>query len=187
MGEPAFRPPGVSAINPYLAVRNVDQAVAFYERAFGFTCTRTIRDADGAAVHAELRHLDSVVMVGPQNPSGRVIAPRSGGMRSCNLYTYVACVDAIAVQANDAGGRVMQPPTDEAWGERTCLILDPDGHGWMFATRTEPLADRTAPADPVPEPVSAPTTEPGPGYVDKQVETTDASPMEPPRTDPGGP
>jgi len=51
------------------------------------------------------------------------------------LYCYTPDVDVLRERAEAAGATVAKDAADEFWGDRTCLIIDPDGHAWMWATR----------------------------------------------------
>jgi uncharacterized glyoxalase superfamily protein PhnB len=42
-------------------------------------------------------------------------------------------VDAVLAAAREAGGRVLRPGADAAWGGYTGYFADPDGHPWEVA------------------------------------------------------
>jgi PhnB protein len=50
------------------------------------------------------------------------------------MYCYTPDVDALVARAQAAGAEVAAAPADQFWGDRTCLLVDPDGHAWMWAT-----------------------------------------------------
>jgi PhnB protein len=123
--------PGMQAVNPYLAVRDVAAALDHYERAFGFKRRLVVPGADGKPMHAEVTHRDSVIMLGPESPPERESAaatPRT------SLYVYVADVDRTTAQARAAGSTVVEEPKEQFWGDRTATLVDPDGHRWVIAT-----------------------------------------------------
>ena len=114
-------------INTYLAVANVAATIEFLERAFGFTRGVVLPDADGQVRYAEMRHLDSVVML---IRKGDVATATAG---TAALYTYVGDVDATAAHARQAGAGVGDVQ-DTPWGDRTAIVTDPDGYRWVLAT-----------------------------------------------------
>ncbi len=124
--------PGSQWVNPYLTVPEVESAIDFYQKGFGFTVRATFPGHDGKLNHAELMHKDSLIMLGPANPNMGAFAPQ--GPSPVVLYAYVENVDELAARAAQAGGRVVREPKDEMWGDRCCVIIDPAGHSWMFAT-----------------------------------------------------
>lgn len=119
--------PGMHSINTYLAVANVGASMDFLERAFGFAKGVVLPDADGHVRYAEMRHGESVVML-VQRGDGTAATGGAPG-----LYTYVRDVDAAAVNARSAGAGVTDAE-DQAWGDRTSVVTDPDGYRWILAT-----------------------------------------------------
>ena len=114
-------------INTYLAVANVNASIAFLERVFGFTRGVVLPDTDGQVRYAEMRHGESVVMLIRRGDP----VTASGGAAA--LYTYVADVDRAAAEARKAGAGVTDAE-DQAWGDRTSTVTDPDGYRWVLAT-----------------------------------------------------
>lgn len=132
-------PTGMPWLSPYLAVRDADQSLAFYQKAFGFEKKGAIPGPNGKTGHAEMTWRGSVIMFGPEGayPSteGKVLCPKSSGTPSpVHMYVYCDDVDAMFVRATAAGAVVNIPPTDMFWGDRLCKVTDPDGHVWNFAT-----------------------------------------------------
>jgi uncharacterized glyoxalase superfamily protein PhnB len=115
------------SLNTYLAVANVGASIDFLERTFGFTRGVVLPDTDGQVRYAEMRHGDSVVMLVRRGDS----ATASGGAAA--LYTYVPDVDRAAADARKAGVGVAVAE-DQSWGDRTCVVTDPDGYRWVLAT-----------------------------------------------------
>jgi len=115
------------AINTYLAVANVNASIEFLERAFGFARGVVLADTDGQVRYAEMRHGESVIMLVRRGDS----ATPSGGAAA--LYTYVGDVDQAAANARAVGAGVTDAE-DQAWGDRTSVVTDPDGYRWILAT-----------------------------------------------------
>ena len=50
------------------------------------------------------------------------------------LYVYTEDVDALYAQVIEAGAGDGFSPREMPWGDRVCLVFDPDGHAWNIAT-----------------------------------------------------
>lgn len=130
------RPPDRPWLTPYLMVRDVDAAMTFYRRAFGFEPGFTL-PAGEDTVHGEMRYEgETVVMLGREAASGSPASTPASTETPApiGLYVYCADVDALHGRAADAGAAVLSPPTDMFWGDRVVRLRDPDGHQWSFAT-----------------------------------------------------
>lgn len=129
-------------VTPYLTVKDCSKAIAFYQAAFGFSVRDPVKDDAGAVVHAELTlgREHALVMIGAEGRyGGTAKAPASGGFESpVSLYFYVEDVETLCARAVAAGALVVVPPQETHWGDRMCLLVDPDGHKWNFATRLAP-------------------------------------------------
>jgi PhnB protein len=102
----------MSELYPFLAVRDVDAAVAFYGRAFGATEQRErVRAPDGPQV--------AVLS----------IAGHSVGVA---ISLHVDDPDAVAAAAIAAGASEMFPVADQPYGLRQGRVVDPFGHHWLI-------------------------------------------------------
>lgn len=120
------------AITPYLYYRDVDRAMTFLSKAFGFkACGARMRGADGRTNHATMKLGAGVVMMGRPGASFR--NPKSLGQATQCLYVSVANADAIFDRALRAGAVAIAEPADTAYGHRRCGVKDPEGHEWYFA------------------------------------------------------
>src|SRR5262245_49560042 len=125
------RPANMPWLSPYLTVRSSEEALAFYEKAFGFTVRMTMPGPDGRIGHAEMSWEDAVIMFGPECPQFENKAPATSKVATpVTLYLYCADVDALFARATAAGAKVDMPPQDMFWGDRVCRVTDPDGHSW---------------------------------------------------------
>ena len=61
-------------------------------------------------------------------------APITVGVATASHYLYVEAVDSAFERALDAGAMPLRSPRNEYWGDRTCMVRDPDGHLWMLST-----------------------------------------------------
>ena len=53
---------------------------------------------------------------------------------------YVEDVDAIAVQAVEAGAKTLRPVKDQFYGDRSGTVEDPYGHVWTISTHVEDVS-----------------------------------------------
>jgi PhnB protein len=66
-----------------------------------------------------------------------VLGPQTLGGSSVTLSMYVEDVDAFVDRAVAAGARVVRPPEDQFYGDRSAKLTDPFGHSWHFSTHIE--------------------------------------------------
>ncbi len=143
----APKPDGMAWVCPYLVVSDVETAMAFYEAAFAFEPGMRYGQPDGAPFYGEMHYRGNTIMVGLPKAGTHHPKRRSS---STSLYCYTEDVDALAARARGFGVTVVQEPTDQFWGDRTCLMIDPEGHPWMWATHVKdvdlPRTTKTAKA-----------------------------------------
>lgn len=136
MSAQRCRPKGVPWISPYVIVKDVDQAVQFYEKAFGFERLHLVAGDDGTSWHAEVHYKDHLIMFGKSGAyGGKTKAPTDNGVESpINLYLYCEDVDEFYENALKAGAKSLSAPEDTFWHDRMCRLQDPNGYVWCFAT-----------------------------------------------------
>lgn len=140
-------PPGWPRLSSALYCENAREAIAWYQRAFGFTVEIIVDAPDGSVMHSEIRYGEAMVMVSEGGAAhaarfgvtGR--APKvAGGINTQTLFLYVDDVDAHCAQARAAGATVTMDLTDndygpDYWCDRSYGCVDPDGHLWWFSQR----------------------------------------------------
>jgi PhnB protein len=135
-------PDGFHTISPHLTVKNGEQAIEFYKKAFGAEAVRVTKGPDGTLMHADLRIGDSMLMLNDEFPDWKVLGPQALGGTPVTVHLYVQDADAAWKRAVDAGCSVKMPLQDQFWGDRYGQLVDPFGHQWSIATHIE---------DPTPE------------------------------------
>lgn len=139
MNPLAWKPAEANYVTTYLTVADGARALAFYERAFGFTPGNVMREDDGRVGHAEMHYQGAIViMFAPEGAWGSTDrTPAHMGLSlPLNFYVYCPDVDARTDEAKRAGAKVLAAPQDMFWGDRMAKLEDPDGYVWCFATRT---------------------------------------------------
>ncbi len=146
MANRPAKPNNMPWLTPCLTVKDVDAAVAFYEKAFGFEKQFSMPGPEGRTVHADVAWRDAHVMLGCECAEHSCQSPATTGVRPSNsLYLYCDDVDAFFKRATAAGAQIESPPQDMFWGDRTCTVVDPDGYVWMLATNVADFDPAKAP------------------------------------------
>lgn len=125
-----------------LAVEDLEQAVAFYSAAFGWT----------SAVQTPVYHefsLPRAMRLGlyrrdafARNTGLPPTIPALGATTATELYFGVNDLDATMEQLLTAGARLLSPPALRPWGEECVYFADPDGNVLVLAAapRSDPAA-----------------------------------------------
>jgi PhnB protein len=138
MSEPRNAiPEGASAVIPRLFCRDAAAEIEFCMAVFGAVEGVRRPGADGKVAYAMMLFGPAMLMIESEWPEATNRAPALDGSSSVALYIYVANVDETVERAVAGGARVLMPAADQFWGDRTAWILDPSGHVWTVATRSE--------------------------------------------------
>jgi PhnB protein len=122
------------AVSAALTVTDVKAAVAFYQKAFGFTKRGIMNGPDGKPVHAELELRGTTLMLGPEVPQMGARSPKTLGGSPASLYLLTENADKMVAKAVKMGATSKGPVMDMFWGDRTGTVVDPEGYTWMIAT-----------------------------------------------------
>ena len=143
--EPRRTP--MSAITPYLVVRDARAAISWYAEAFG---AHTVGDPylDGDRIgHAELEVAGATLYLADEYPEYGLEGP-GDGKPPVSLHLSVPDVDAVMDRAESVGATIERPATDEPYG-RGGRLIDPYGHRWMVQSAPAAAAPAPRPGDPV--------------------------------------
>jgi len=123
----------VAEIYPFLAVKDVDAAVAFYSEAFGATeAMERVVAPDGPQV-ALLVIEGQQVGVATEAPDLDTPSPETVGATTVRISLHVDDADAAQTRAVAAGAREMFAVADQPYGLRQGRVVDPFGHHWMIS------------------------------------------------------
>jgi PhnB protein len=128
----------MQTVTPYLLYKDVDTALEFLSRAFGFEEVLRYTGEGGYVNHAEMRFADSKIYLG--DPGDRYRNPKDLDQETVGIYVLVDDVDGHFERAKAAGAEIREKPTDQEYGERRYTALDPEGHCWYFAQPTREVA-----------------------------------------------
>ena len=67
-------------------------------------------------------------------------SPQSIGGSPVSFLLYVEQVDVVTQKAEAAGAKILRPPKDQFYGDRTATLTDPFGHQWTVATHIEDVS-----------------------------------------------
>ena|SRR5436190_147478 len=140
MPEAKAVPTGFHTLTPHITVRNADQALEFYKKAFGAEVQNIARMPNGKVMHAALQIGDSKLMLNEESPEFGALSPLSTGGSGVMLHIYLENVDAAFDRAVSAGAEVKMPLMDQFWGDRYGIVADPYGHKWSLATHIKDMS-----------------------------------------------
>jgi uncharacterized glyoxalase superfamily protein PhnB len=119
-----------ATIVPILVYDDVETALDFLVRAFGFAERLRAQGADGRVTHAQLTFAEGSIIIGRQG--GPFRAPQGAGV-SQYVVVHVKNVDDHFQVATSFGARTLDKPHDMPFGERQYTVEDPGGHWWTFS------------------------------------------------------
>jgi PhnB protein len=130
-------PQTTNSITPYLHYADLEGAMEWLAKAFGFRELMRQTGPDKKPRHAEMMLGETgLLMLGWPGPGYR--NPKQLGQVTQNLYVRIDNVDALFERATKAGAAVLERPADQPYGERRCGLEDPEGHRWYFAQPIPP-------------------------------------------------
>ena len=120
----------MQTITPYLLYEDVDAALSFLSKAFGFKEALRYTGEAGYVNHAEMHLGEGKIYLG--DPGEQYRNPKKVG-RTFGTYVIVDDVDGHFERAKAAGAEITEEPTDQDYGDRRYTARDPEGHHWYFA------------------------------------------------------
>jgi uncharacterized glyoxalase superfamily protein PhnB len=125
-----------ATVVPVLIYEDVEQAIDWLCRAFGFT-ERLRAERNGVVGHAQLAVAEGAIMLGRQG--GPFHAPQASAV-SQYVHITVANVDSHFEHSTQCGARVVEAPADMPFGERQYTVQDHAGHWWTFSQHVADLS-----------------------------------------------
>src|SRR2546423_14369791 len=130
-------PDSSSVVMPMLVCRDVAAEIDFCKTTFGAVELGSRPGQDGSVVHALMTIGGAMIMIEAEWPTLASRAPQPDGSSPVVIYVYVEDVDKVIERAVAAGAKVLLPPKNQFWGDRTGRIIDPSGHVLTISTRIE--------------------------------------------------
>jgi PhnB protein len=140
--------PSPGIVVPHLVVRNAQEAIDFYIRAFSAEVLYRSPSPSGEGEHVHLRIWSSLVQLSTEEPGYRnrriegsfLASPETLDGSTCLFQVGVPDVDAAYKRAVDNGAVPAMPPMDMFWGDRYGWVRDPFGHMWALSAVYEVLS-----------------------------------------------
>ncbi len=122
-------PPG--PVVPVLAYRDVNEAIAWLTKAFGFSeRLRTPPEPDGTIHHAQMAVGEGSIIL-----NGKLASEHGEAVQ--RIFVRAEDVNAHFEHTREFGTRILRPPADCAFGERQYTAQDPAGNEWTFSQSIE--------------------------------------------------
>lgn len=118
-------PKGLSTVTPFLHPKGTETLLEFVEQAFGAEEIIRVKTPAGVIVHAKTRIGESVIEMGEAHGMFQPMPT--------TFYMYVDDVDSLYERALKAGGKSLQQPAGQPYGDRVAAVEDPAGNSWYLA------------------------------------------------------
>jgi uncharacterized glyoxalase superfamily protein PhnB len=139
IAKPVQAVPPAAGATPYLVVKGVDDAIAWYRKVFGAELVVRLAGPDGSVIHSHLQVGPAQFFMTEESPQWNSLGPKTRGGSSTTAILYVPDADATFQKALDNGATVGMPMGDQFWGDRSGSLTDPFGHQWFISTHREDL------------------------------------------------
>ncbi len=114
---------------PHITYRDVDAAVAWLSRVFGFK--EHYRYGSNPTSGAQMYLGKAYIMV--NRPKDRTASPAQLGSATQSLTVFVEGIEAHFANAKSAGAQIVEELHETEYGEFQYASLDLDGHHWLFS------------------------------------------------------
>lgn len=121
----------------YLRAKDAEKMIAFYKRAFEATEKFRLVEPSGRIGHAELVLGNAIVMLSDEFPESEIYAPEANARSTFVIHLHVDDADATIEKTLSNGARLVRPPQDQFYGERSGTVRDPFGYDWMIGHSIE--------------------------------------------------
>jgi uncharacterized glyoxalase superfamily protein PhnB len=119
---------------PILGYRDLEAAIDWLCRVFGFEPLEVMRNEDGSYAHVELRLGAGVIMPTTTRDQTNPENPWEGPMGTQGLYVALDGVEAHYERAVAEGAEIVRPLATTDWGSREYTARDLEGNLWAFGT-----------------------------------------------------
>jgi PhnB protein len=124
--EGTYIPQGLRPVTPFLHPIGAPGLIDFMKQAFDAEEVSRYQSPEGMIHHATVRIGDSMIEMGEARGDAQPMPPA--------LYMYVENLEETYRRAITFGATSLQPPTDQAYGDRTAWVKDAWGNVWYLAT-----------------------------------------------------
>ncbi|MGB7730263.1 MAG: VOC family protein [Candidatus Acidiferrum sp.] len=121
---------------PHLTYRDVDAAVAWLTRVFGFQ--EHYRYGSNPTSGAQMHLGKAYIMV--NRPKDRTASPAQLGSSTQSLTIFVENIEAHYANAKSQGAQIVEDLHETEYGEFQYAATDLDGHHWLFSRHTKDVS-----------------------------------------------
>jgi uncharacterized glyoxalase superfamily protein PhnB len=118
---------------PTVYYRDKRAALDWLSNAFGFETSMVVTNADGLLGHCEMTFAGAVINIESEWTDWTRSPASLDGANTHSIGFHVDDVDSHHARAVAAGARILSPLTDQFYGWRSYVALDPEGHAWRFS------------------------------------------------------
>ncbi len=118
---------------PHITYRDVDAAVTWLTRVFGFQ--EHYRYGSNPTSGAQLHLGKAYIMV--NRPKDRTASPAQLGSATQSLTVFVENIAAHYANAKSHGAQIVEELHETEYGEFQYAALDLDGHHWLFSRHAQ--------------------------------------------------
>jgi PhnB protein len=123
---------GMGTVTVYLSPRGAAGLIDFVKAAFGAEEVARFDAPDGTIAHAKVRIGNSIVEMSDAHGQFTPMPTM--------FYMYVSDADATYERAIRAGGKSIEAPAEQPYGDRRAAVEDPFGNRWYMATRVKDVS-----------------------------------------------
>lgn len=127
----------MNTATPFLWIKNTAEAIRFYTEAFGAVEQYRLTEPGGKVAHAEITIGGAKISLAGEYPEYGILGPETMGNTTVGIQLQVEDADTVFQQAVAAGAIIVNPMTDQFYGDRAGSVKDPFGHYWMIYTTIE--------------------------------------------------
>ena len=125
-------PDGFTSVTPYYFTKDTESLLKFLEMSFGAEVLDKIPGPDGKSIAHATAKIGNAMLMFSDLMEGATAT-------TSNTYLYVDDPDAAIKAAEAAGGKILQPATDQFWGDRWGLVEDQFGNQWQVAKHVKDI------------------------------------------------
>lgn len=132
MAEVKPIPDGFTSATPYFITKDTEGLLKFLESSFGAKILGKMPGPDGKGIAHATAQIGNAMLMFSDIMEGATETKSS-------TYLYLNDPDAAAKAAEAAGGKILQPVTDQFWGDRWGAVQDPLGNIWQVAKHVKDI------------------------------------------------
>ncbi|WP_039827157.1 VOC family protein [Nocardia testacea] len=127
------QPPGYTTVAPWVVTDDTGAFLDYVAQVFDGVELGRVPTEDGKIGHGEIRIGDTVVLAFDRHDDWPVLPSL--------LRVFVPDADAAIAKATAAGGRIVTPLANDAFGQRGGRVVDPFGNIWWVIAPVEQVTE----------------------------------------------